>query len=117
MRKVTEFTIKRSKWDTGNGEARLLGENLKMCCLGFYMKEFGYTDNEILFIGHPSSLPLSPSWLQKSAQHLPSVGVKNSNLEDYIVRLNDTPNLTKEEREEKIAEIFKIYGITVNFVD
>lgn len=51
IRKPKEFTIDRRKWLRGKGKefSKLLRSNGEMCCVGFYAKACGLSDNAIKF--------------------------------------------------------------------
>lgn len=131
--------IDRKTWLHGEGisfSSLLRTTDRKRCCLGFYCKYLGVSDDEMLGIGHPSFLSrhvqercgLYNSWFyypQDKVKCNPPMPIADA---FNLVRYNDrergtnigeqdkTP-ITEAYREQKIAEIFAQYGIDVRFVN
>lgn len=107
-----KLTIDRTKWLRGAGcePSRLLRkEDGKMCCLGFYAKACGLTDDDIVGQPNPSgvnrALPDEMLWL---------FGQQNNS--DECLRLMEE-NDSSEVSESKISEIFAKNGVEVEFVN
>lgn len=116
---INKFVVKRSLWCRGKGSdySRLLCENGKMCCLGFFAKACGKTDAEIfnkpalsdagmcieeaLLIKHDSE------WID-AARGEHSV---------FLYGVNDNRNISEKARENRITELFALAGVDVTFKD
>jgi hypothetical protein len=129
-KKVTEFTIDRSKWCRGQGStiSKLLNaETGKMCCLGFYACVIGFKPEEIAGIGSPDVGPPefikawrekeSANWLFKSDSSFGVSDERSLACSDLMLD-NDSTSYTSEAiREEDIARTFAQNGVIVKFVD
>jgi hypothetical protein len=110
LQDVKSFYIPRKKWYRGKGNDSLLynKDNNLYCCLGFYAKACGLTDDEIEGVAGPAEL----TFIEK---------VWNSFLlEDYreanaLMNANDSIILGSDVREHKIKDIFKSHNIEVKF--
>jgi hypothetical protein len=118
-----KLTIQRSKWLHGEGsdQSFLLRESDgKMCCMGFYLRAVGLTDDQIrdkttpedvamAIINSPASWLLTPRWNGGSA-------LENSIDCSFLINKNDIINL-KVDREEAIAKLFAKHEVEVEFVE
>lgn len=121
--KVTKLIIDRKKWARGRGGSELLQEDSTMCCLGFYAKALGYTDDDIRWRStpsetiarHPTKRNLFPAWLLSEKSY-----TGNSEAGCLLMKYNDAPNYevpSEAVREANIARIFKeVGGVDVEFV-
>ncbi len=124
------FEVKRSEWVRGEStvSALLVEENdrdiahpdRKRCCLGFFAKACGIPDSQISGLPTPAVLqgpkPASADWnaLMKKGMSMSRV---NSDLCGELMNCNDNRDLTDDERETKLAQLFSKLGHTVVFVD
>lgn len=113
---MEKLVIDRSRWLRGEGGdySKLLrsGDN-KMCCLGFYLRNLGYSDENIEDLCTPNSVltATTVSWLLKDG------GVYNSDDSCELMKVNDTKAVTPQEREDRVKELFLKNGVEVTFVD
>lgn len=51
-----EFTVKRSQWSRGNskGETALLNSRGNLCCLGFFARQYGVSDENLIHEAAPN---------------------------------------------------------------
>jgi hypothetical protein len=121
---MEKLVIDRSRWLRGMGFGTLLASaefkkshsnvDIKvgdMCCLGFYCKQRGIPEVDLLDRGMPRSLESSeltnslPSWLLQK-------GFTSSRLAEA----NDIQRYTASEREAEIKWLFAQEGVEVEFV-
>lgn len=99
--RVSEFTVDRETW----GTSTLLGDDGRMCCMGFLAIACGYTAGAIRGKSYPSSLPgfsaLMPE-LRKDDELM-------------IARVNDSVQLTRPAKESKLKDLFSRIGIALKF--
>jgi hypothetical protein len=123
---MKKLIIDRSRWLRGvkpHEESRLLlpGDG-KMCCLGFYALECGFTEQQIHDMGSPAdtldenvaSRNDWPSWVfseDDGGDVHESVNIR------HLMSVNDDHTLSEEIREAEIASTFAEEGIDVIFVD
>ena len=119
--KVTAFTISRRRWLRGKGHmvsSLFDGRTKEMCCLGFYLRECGYSIASIRGLMSPICVVDCQSDRhlihERSAGWLVG-GFDNSDACKALMDWNDRP-MPDEDREVHIAELFKEQGITVTFV-
>lgn len=101
------FIVKRSKWLRGEGSlvsSLLRPSDGKQCCLGFLAIASGCSIEDITKKGHPRSLTTG-SWPH------------SFNGWGCIICINDDNIITDKEREEYLAEAFRVRGFEVEFVD
>lgn len=112
-----KLTIDRKEWSRGDNDSALLKvSDGKRCCLGFLAKECGYSDSDMLGTCTPASLVygrgkdnLFPGGLVKE--------LRDSHVTNALMRINDRSDLKDEEdREMRLAVLFKEIGIEVEFV-
>lgn len=122
-----KYTIDRSKWVCGGdttdkltgrfsnlGDAQLLNNYAKMCCLGQICHIGGVPKGELLNEGEPDQLENRnvPGWLlEKGSWH-----VHNSTTAEKMMNINDDPNITQAEREGKLKKIARKAGVILQFI-
>lgn len=127
MDQITKLTIDRSKWARRglNGYSQLLNSKGAMCCLGFYTKACGATDQQLRGIPGPASLKDSgvavPAWLVAElpdqspggSWHSPSTEARR------LMDENDGTETTTTEAELEafITTTFAKHGVEVTFID
>ncbi len=126
MASITALNIDRTEWYRGQGG---YGSNLsKRCCVGFFAKEIGFSNSDILNINYlvyadedspPQVGGLGQSRLvtnDKDYKWLADI-VTNTDLSVsiFLGRINDDPKLTDANREILIKGVFLDHGITVTF--
>lgn len=141
-----EFTISRKTWLSGEGsdDSFLLRScDNKMCCLGFFLKSLGATDEDLAGWPVPSDIPAITEprapWLlaekktpgdpiRASSSGMASELMETNDAEFFPLKTDDgTPEYEEycaearaafmKKKEEKIARLFAVHGITVHFVD
>lgn len=113
-----KFTIDRKKWLREASETSYLlsPRNGKMCCLGFYAKACGYSDEEIEGFANPDEvLDINKfgQWLFKKnifCRFGLSLDARN------LIQINDERYTKDFYKEKMIIEIFANNGIEVEFV-
>ena len=117
------LVIDRRKWlrNTQRKEdfdSCLLNSRGKMCCLGFYAKQFcGATDKKLLDKTTPETVPTLP-WdeqLLVREDHVGRYTPYNTPLTDNLMDVNDSNLTYGPSRELTIKELFKQMGIQVVF--
>jgi hypothetical protein len=116
------FTIDRSKWQRGKGRAEMLDAHGKMCCLGFFGKACGYTDEELFKYRTPESVAwrdksLFPAWMLKTVKGGYPDQHEHTPVAEDLMRVNDQVGLPATEREAIIKRTFAKHGVEVRFVD
>lgn len=81
IKDIKSFTIDRSKWVRGGkgGEACMLNKQGNMCCLGFYAKACGLTDDQLVSKNLPDDV-VYDSFLDKG--HLNKAWLANYQQKD-----------------------------------
>jgi len=109
-----KLIIDRSRWLRGESESYLFRpRDNKMCCLGFYGKACGLSEEQMSHQAFPSEVEgymTKAPWLAKGADELRSVS-------DFLMLANDSKSLSESDREKKIADIFAQHGVEVEFID
>jgi len=142
MKKQEELVINRQTWLRGTGGAisRLYREDGKRCCLGFYCKNHGISDElledqpslyDVQQNFHEAMIPNEVMWLldfsrENTTNHFDA----NSKIARLLMEANDAifrkgnnwndkfgVRITEAEREAKIIELFAKQGIVVRFID
>lgn len=116
--------IKRDRWLRGEGSQYswlLESETRHMCCLGFMCLAFGFTEEDILRVRAPQETRIASedTGLDDNPLftfHVDKARYINSMLTDEAMNVNDDPDITDLEREEKLIEMFKDHGIKLEFV-
>lgn len=117
------LTIDRSKWRTGgiaydetHGSTQLLNEKGYMCCLGFYCLQLGeVSKNEILGIALPEELNNVNVYDDAMLHLVHENDLRNTHFTEEAINMNDSEELTNEEREKNIQEHFKRIDVDVVF--
>jgi hypothetical protein len=108
---MKELTITRHNW---SGRSAYPNTNTGLfvdgsyCCLGFYCKYNGQTDEEI------------KPWTFPQDRNDRLMREEDDILTPFALRaalLNDSENLTQEQKEQKLIAHFATAGITLNFID
>jgi hypothetical protein len=114
------FQIPREKWlrGEGSGESFLLrGSDEKMCCVGIYIEQLGIPREELLDKMTPCSfsceIPKEARWL---VQPDGKGGIENTSLALDLYIINDSRDITEEQREAKVKALFAENGVEVEFV-
>lgn len=109
---MKEIVIRRRMWGRGNSGGYLRNSVGKQCCLGFVCRAFGVPLEAIVGQTMPERLDddkhrvLLPAWLLRTAAEADV---------STAAGVNDDVTLTNEERELKIAAIFKKHGLKAVF--
>lgn len=122
------FTVDRSKWrfgDTadlgdGRGETLLLNSKGYMCCLGFCMKQLGYADDDLISYGSPfevtdASTPFTRRFEEEGKIVDTGLSV-DTVLSEEAMRINDDEDISNEERESELSNLFSKHGHEIEFV-
>lgn len=116
MKELKEFTVVRSQWlhnPSSPIESGLIVEDGRKCCLGFACETMGIK----IEVGIKM-----PCYTSKE----PSVFVRRScDSDDYTSttlalrasKINDSKELTMQQKEEQLTELFASNGITIKFVN
>jgi hypothetical protein len=113
-----KLIIDRNTWLRGVGAANsylLRPEDGKKCCIGILCSALGVSDNEMFNMRGSQRLinsELLPAWLNPPDTYGYVVG----DLFDAY-NTNDDIELTEDEREQHVAEIFARHDIEVEFVN
>lgn len=103
-----KFTVDRATWYRGKGNVKssLLTDSGERCCLGFFAKACGLSDDVTLGVGMPANirvtLPKEMTWLRHS-----NYANFSSDLACDIASTNDCQNIDDEQREKELTELFK----------
>lgn len=101
-------TIKRSRWSTKPEDNRLLDPvSKRMCCLGFCALAAGYKRSDIIERAEPDELLDESKWNEKFGA-LPILS---------MMRINDSKDMSRKEKEPKLIELAARGGVTLQFVD
>lgn len=122
---MKQLIIDRSKWRTGgiaydetHGNTQLLNEQGYMCCLGFYCLQLGeVSKNEILGIGLPEDLNNVNVYDDAMLHLVNEDDLRNTHFTHRAIDINDSEELTNEERENNIQEHFKQIDVEVMFTN
>jgi hypothetical protein len=108
------FTIDRSKWFRGGKpeDSRLLRDDGKQCCVGFYLEACGVPRKHLLRANYfprdtTPTVPAGADWLM----------VSRDAGEASVYVVNDAPGYSEEKRESLLTKLFADQGIDVTFVD
>jgi hypothetical protein len=119
MEPVKAFTIDRKTWLHGETHGSYLYRcfDQKQCCLGFYLRAQGFTENQIKGIKSPRGLTDNrcqitdlPTWMIR-----PWPPHYHSEICAKLMITNDRLDLSNEQRERLIIEGFAEQGIRVIF--
>lgn len=119
-----KLVINRKIWLHGEGasqSALLRSEDGKMCCLGFFAKACGATDDEIedrnmmyTDVMYPKNNPNFYPFM-KSSPNAIDVETPPQAILDRLATTNDGRFLSDEDRERYITEDFASFGVEVVF--
>ena len=117
-----QFTIVRDKWLRGATESPYEDPNTVLlnavggrCCLGFFLQACGCSDEQLLGHATPNNvgathiLPIDARWLCAAGSDTQACSL--------LMEANDSSELTEEQREETVTELFKERDIEVLFID
>ena len=113
------LVIDRPRWYRGRDYSSLIVADGQMCCLGFYLKELGATDDQIRGVDMPETLadcnelPADAGWLVERGAG--GEYCFNSQACTDLARVNDAQDLTDEAREQLITGMFAKHGVEVTF--
>lgn len=112
IKRAKKFTIDRSKWYRGKGDcnSKLLRKDGSMCCVGFYAKACGLSDEDI--IDKPTINDVYV--IEEHEENRIEVSDPVINI---IYNTNDNVNISEADREKGIYEQFIEMGVQVDFVD
>lgn len=135
---MKKLTIDRKRWLRGEGSevsALLRKNDGKMCCIGFYALQVGYTPTDIEDIQTPPSLSqqgaeLKPDMLRLVTEQL-NYQLKKPYHTRYLanevcadlMEINDRVDngldgaFPEEEREERIRKLFAKIDVEVEFIN
>lgn len=113
LTKPKTFVVKRSTWFRGKGHvvSALLRSDNKMCCVGFLCIAAGATSSQIL------NKKCISRHIGLDMEYFTESSGASSNIALKIYEINDNMDLTDEQREEKLTELFKSIGIEIKFED
>ncbi len=118
------FTINRSTWRFGGydkykqfGLTKLLNTQGYMCCLGSISEQCGVPRKDLLNIDYPYDLLSQHHDLVSFLREKPtnSIFANNTFLAQQAANINDNSNISNEERETRLIELFKTEGYTISF--
>lgn len=108
------FPIPRSKWARGgiNGQSALLNYDGNMCCLGWFAKANGATDEQMEGVSSPCYFPMSKSVDKKLQQALAPLvrGISDSRLCVQMINSNDNEDHSESFREAELTKLFAEIG-------
>lgn len=118
--------IDRSKWINNHTEnvlglPKLLDPNTGgMCCLGFVARACGAVNADIIGISEPCEVDMYLEKLNiKEVEHEDGYGPEevsmNTDLTDSAMGANDAWDVTKQEREDNLADLFREHGCELVF--
>lgn len=126
------IVVNRDKWANpsfNNGDSALLNSRGNMCCLGFALLQCGVPEDGLSDIGTPEGISLSLFYsldpaTQELVTHFARVGEREDGSPDLIdtelsneaVNINDDGTIDLDEREQRLIELFKKFGHTIEFV-
>lgn len=114
---VSAFSITRRLWSFGKGKStKILDDSGKRDCLGFFMTASGFADEQLLNTDEPIDIIRKKEWLTKLISWSGS-SCRQSLTCEQIIRVNDNSNLTGEEREAKLVQLFRSIDVALTFVD
>lgn len=115
-----KFTVEKKTWLRGEGcsESYLLREDDgKRCCLGFYGQALGIDDADLISAPAPSDMADQyKTWgeLLRPAPYK-SCGYEPSIVCTELMIANDDEDMSDNEREKHIEELFGRIGVEVEF--
>lgn len=126
--KLNNLTIPRDEWYRGgdknlNDTTPMLNDIGLRCCLGHLGRTMNVPDSVLLHTGSPlDSIGWSNELYSKYDPndllvHLDGIVLDNTEFTIDAMNINDNPDISEDEREQQVIELFATKGITVNFVD
>lgn len=114
------FEIDRSKWRCGDfwydshgeGSTYLLNDSGYMCCLGMVSEQLGFSKHDMLNLATPSKLRKENILSEQDEFEY----YHSTRLSEEAMRINDS-QISREDREEKLVEVFKRYGHELVFIN
>lgn len=124
-----KFVIDRSKWRCGGdgpfrrgiGPTHMTNRDGFKCCLGQCGSQLGVPDDSMLLMATPCAVAvnwadagerMSPVLVELTAGRLP----EDSALSAAAMDINDDENISHDEREAKLRELFASHGHEIEFV-
>lgn len=115
MSEPKKFTIERSTWRAGKygdyqvgaGRTELLNDQGYMCCLGQVLLQSGLAEHQIKNKETPYGTRI---------ENFLCTGINNTRLAIDAMEINDDKNLTTPQREQRLIELFKQHGYTLEFI-
>jgi len=117
--------IQRSRWrcggtspyvesKAGKGTTALLNPEGYMCCLGFACTQLCDLPEEAIY---NKSMPDElGAYLRHFTENGGEGNFMNSSLSDEAARINDNGRISNQDREAELTNLFKAYGIEIEFV-
>lgn len=119
-----ELIIDRSKWFRGNGsgKSKLLTEDGQMCCLGFMAIQCGIPKEKVENVQAPNTVADTKDvpntfWQTLLGEESKWRNIENSATCYALMSVNDCENITEEEREIQLTELFGDIGVTPKFIN
>ncbi|MEK6885206.1 MAG: hypothetical protein AABY22_36580 [Nanoarchaeota archaeon] len=103
MKNIKKFTIDFNTW----GKQALLTTDGKMCCLGFYSKARGVSNDDMRYVGSWSDLNLENNFLCQNQE--------STKIEKQLINVNDSKHLSVPFKIKTITKLFKENDIHVNW--
>lgn len=98
--------VERKRWMRGTGNGKLLGQNGKMCCIGFLARRLGCAPKDIRDIGTLVEVE-SPKTAQFSGSH--------QEMLEAAYNANDDEGVTDITREKELKQVGKKMGVQFVF--
>ena len=107
-----KFTVYRDSWMRGETDKTFLFDGYEGCCLGHVANDMGVPARDIENnVGlKEGTYDLSPQWKRKVKSNLGFDWIHAADINDY-------PDITDEEREAKLIELFAKHGHELTFVE
>jgi hypothetical protein len=108
---MAKYTVDRKTWYRGMRglRSRLLRPDGTRCCIGFVGQQCGISDNWLL--DRPAIADETPEVIEAEWPEW----MKVEHLVEQAYEANDNPDLTGEQREAKLKEIFARNGDEIEF--
>ena len=108
---AVKFTVYRDSWERGSGAFLYENETHCGCCLGHVANDMGVSACDLEgWSGFDMYSSVTPSWRKMASRNL---GFNWRRASD----INDDPDITDEEREAKLIELFAKHGHELTFVE
>ncbi len=125
-----KFTINRDKWDRGKSpsfEGNYLLQNGKSCVLGHYMLACGVSEATLEYMADPTEALLAAAYealdIEDSDLELivePNYmddGFSNTTFVSEAIEINDNKSMPDAEREAELIQLFKDFGVELEFTN